>query len=967
MDPNRTSSTAAFVQGTRIHVRGEDFLIQQVSSNYDGSFLIDAEGISELVKGKRFKFDSRIDADIRVLDPAQTELIADTDYGYRRTKLFLETQLRNSTGYSKKINIAHKAAFNLADYQLDPTLQAFKLPRPRLLIADGVGLGKTIEVGILLAELIKRGKGKRIMVLALKSILGQFQQEIWNRFAIPLVRLDSEGIAHIKAELPANKNPFEYYDKTIISIDTLKNNAKFRHYIEKTSWDIIVVDECHTVANAGSQRGDVAQFLATRCESLILTSATPHNGKKQSFANLINMIEPTAVPANGEYVNEDFKPYYVRRFKRHIMDDAVRSNFQDREVVPIRARLSAEEEELLEVQQKIKFESLSRLDEEPELELDDGAGKGTRDLLFSIGLFKGFMSSPLAAVRSIERRIDRIKSSTVGSDLAENDIQLLLGIRDKINAILDRGADSKYRAFRDKLIELGWSGRKNDQRIVVFTERIDTLHYLEQNLKADFNIEDRAVKLFHGGLPDMEQQAAIEDFGKEDSDVRLFLSSDAGSQGVNLHYYCNVMFNYDIPWSLITLEQRNGRIDRYGQKKTPWIYYLIAQSETPGVKTDLHIIENLTKKEEEVYKTLGDAGAVMKLYSPEAEEKKLEEAIAGQNENFLIEGNDTETELFDTDLLFGGLLEVTESRIESDPIEKSYSLYPGDYGFYSELIAQLKTDKLLKDGDAEFIDKNYLEVRNTKMLNRLLYDLPREAKPAVNDIFRLSFKKEIVQQAIDDARKKKGEWAKFQLLYDLHPVARALMSKLESGIDKQVALVARLKRLPERTAWFVIHGQVSNNIGQAIISEFFVVPTVIGGGFRQPIALSKFVEQFQLNKELITQTIEPTMLDQFKVLLPEVVEFAREMYMRQIQMLKELEAEKELAVYQEKLKNWGRQAKDQLQADFGDKIQTGFIKRRFEDKEHEIETIISESSRFYQDLTSLNKDAYLKIISVFYN
>jgi len=950
------------VTGARIGTRGEDFLITDLKENFDGSFLIDAEGISELVKGKTFKFDTKIDRDIQVLDPAKTKLVADTDFGYRRTRLFLETQLRHSTNYSKKITIAHKAAFDISNYQFDPTLKAFKLPRPRVLIADGVGLGKTIEVGIFLSEMMKRGKGKRIMVLALKSILGQFQQEIWNRFSIPLVRLDSHGIAQIKTELPGNKNPFEYYDKTIVSIDTLKNNAKFRHYIEKSHWDIIVIDECHTVANSSSQRGDLAQFLSTKCESLVLTSATPHNGKKQTFANLINMIEPTAIPKNGEYLKEDVEPYYVRRFKQHILDEKVRSNFKDREIIPIHASLSDLEEDFLKVQQKIKYSALSAAEKNDGKSLFGEADtKEKKDLLFSIGLFKGYMSSPLAALNSLKRRIEKLEQRTDKSEAVEDNIDLLKDLCTKLEAIIGKGKDAKYNAFKEKLIELGWSGRKNDNRIVVFAERIDTLKYLKSKIQEDFNIDEKAIETFHGGLTDIEQQALVEDFGKKDSDIRILITSDAGSQGVNLHYFCNTMFNYDIPWSLITLEQRNGRIDRYGQTQTPYIYYLISKSDMDGLKTDLHIIENLTRKEDEVYKTLGDAGSVMSLYDVKSEESQVEQAIVGGNEDFL--GG------FDLDLLFGdGKSDITESLIENQPIEEEYSLYKQDYLYFKDLIDQLKTHNLLKADEAEFIDSTYLEVKNNKELNRVLFDLPRQAKPSLNEPYRLSLDKNTVQNAIAEARKKKGEWAKFQMLYDLHPVVRYLMTMLEASVDKDVALVSKLKDLPQNTAWYVIHGQVSNNIGQAVISDFFVVPLFISGGLvEKPLLIKDFFKKFNVSDEMVTLTIPDEDIQKLTYLLPEVIRWGVDMHMGQRQQLMQIEMEKQMAVYTEKLKNWERDAKNQMTIDFEDKAMTGFVKRRYEDREVEIKTILEKSSQYFKDLTSLNQDAFLKVISVFYN
>lgn len=542
-----------FIPGQRISNRDEEFIINDVEEN-KGSWILKAEGISELVKGLQFIFDTNIDKEIEVLDPRKTRLRADRDSGYRKTKLFIENQIRNSPVYSKYITIADKGAFNEAKYQYEPTLKAFQLARPRMLIADAVGLGKTIEAGIFLAEMIKRGKGKRILVLTPKAILSQFQQEIWNRFAIPLVRLDSEGISRIKTELPVNKNPFDYYDKTIVSIDTLKNNAKYQHYIEKTRWDIVVIDECHQAANIKSQRGGLAQLLSTRCESLVLTSATPHNGKRENFANLVNMIEPLAIKDEASYEKAEIVPYFVRRFKKDIDEDTVMRNFREREIRSIHAPLNPEEEDFLALQQQIKFAALYALQGDSFFEDIFGQKassvsnqKERKDLLFAISLFKSYMSSPEAALRSIENRIERVRLRGSDNILAEENLETLRELHEKLETIITMGQDAKYNAFRNELIRLRWNGRPHDFRIVVFAERIETLKMLRKKLQRDFQLNDKVIAEFHGSLPDMEQQYIVEDFGKADSDYRILLTSDAGSQGVNLHYYCNHMFNYDIP------------------------------------------------------------------------------------------------------------------------------------------------------------------------------------------------------------------------------------------------------------------------------------------------------------------------------------------------------------------------------------------------------------------------------------
>ena len=816
-----------------------------------------------------------------------------------------------------------------------------------------MGLGKTIEVGIFLAEMMKRGKGKRIMVLALKSILGQFQQELWNRFAIPLVRLDSTGIARIKTQLPANKNPFDYYDKTIVSIDTLKNNAKFRHYIEKSHWDVIVIDECHTVANDQSQRGNLAQFLAKKCESLILTSATPHNGKKESFGNLINMIEPTAIPISGNYTKEDVEAYYVRRFKNDITEDAVRANFQDREIIRLEADLSEEELNFLRYQQTLKIQGLAALKQ----------GKSKDDLLFSIMIFKGFMSSPYAALSSINNRIEKVKGLSKMSSSFEDSLEILEELKGYLEAILAKKSDSKYLKLKKTLMELGWSGKKKDDRYVVFAERIATLDYLKQNLIRDFGLKEEAIQSFSGSDSDVEQQDIIEDFGKEDSKVKILLCSDAGSQGVNLHFYCNRMFNYDIPWSLITLEQRNGRIDRYGQKKTPYIYYVVGKTDDEAIRTDLHIINNLTKKEEEKHKTLGDLGSIMQLYNAKEEENKVIEAIEKQNEDFL-----EEMESFDYGASIFEDKDTTDAIITENPLEKEISIFDNDFNYYKSLFNQLSSESLIKDSDYELNDQDeYLELNNTKELDKILYDLPPESKPNINDVFKLTIDKDKVQEAIEDARKKKGDWAEFQILYDLHPAIKYYMTKLEASVPKSEALAAKLSaKLPKNTSWYVLQGQVSNNLGQPVISDFFVVG-ISNDEVINSFSINDFIDKYKLDENLYTEEVNQDDLEVLHENLNVAISYASNIHMRKLQQVLSATMFNKAVEFEEHLIKWRAASIQQLEIKFENIDDTPRAKGKKEKQLSEINTIADGSSQYMKNMLALDQEAYIKVMAVFFN
>ncbi len=199
-----------FAPGARVEVRGEEWMVRKAEQTSTGDTAVHVTGLSELVRNKDAIFLTDLEPDLRVLAPEATELVADPSPGYRRTRLYLESLLRQSPPTDSRLYRCHRGAMNPAEYQLVPAAKALAQPRPRILIADAVGLGKTIEVGILLSELIRRGRGRRILIVALKSVLEQFQEELWARFTIPLVRLDSVGLERVQRKIPANHNPFYY-------------------------------------------------------------------------------------------------------------------------------------------------------------------------------------------------------------------------------------------------------------------------------------------------------------------------------------------------------------------------------------------------------------------------------------------------------------------------------------------------------------------------------------------------------------------------------------------------------------------------------------------------------------------------------------------------------------------------------------------------------------------------------------
>ncbi|MEN8168495.1 MAG: DEAD/DEAH box helicase, partial [Pseudomonadota bacterium] len=682
---------------------------------------------------------------------------------------------------------------DLVPYQTDPAIQALQQPRQRILIADAVGLGKTLEAGILVSELIHRGRGKRILVLALKSMLTQFQKEFWNRFTIPLTRLDSVGLQRVRNRIPSNHNPFYYYDKSIISIDTLKQDTEYRVYLEQAYWDIIIIDECHNVAERGtsSQRARLARLLATRSDTLIMLSATPHDGRAQSFASLMNMLDPTAISDPENYAKEDFshKGLVVRRFKKDIRDQ-VEGEFKERSVYRHHHAASPEEEVAYAALLEIPFTR------------NGECVADKRSALLRIGLQKALFSSPAACRKSITQRMRKLeREQQTGPTQAMADELAGLNLLDQQVSRITQDRYSKYQALLALLKNkaFGWNKRTTDDRLVIFSERIETLNFLETQLKQDLKLKDRQITQLHGGMSDQEQQRIVEQFGSPESRLRVLLCSDVASEGINLHYQSHRLIHYDIPWSLMVFQQRNGRIDRYGQEQEPRIDYLITESANPTIRGDMRILEVLEEKDEQAYHDIGDPSVFMGVFDSEEETRLTEEAMAaGQeadafNDRYQPEKNPGDDLL----ALFLGAKNSGDPQpapqpngTPAIPIDPPLSLFPDHYTWARRALQQLQTrgDPLQWNPDDV---SHHLTLTATDELRHRFRFLPREIYPEQGQ-FILTDDIEVIKQEIARSREDENAWPKIHYLWPQHPIAEWLGDRMLAAFGRHTAPVIEL-------------------------------------------------------------------------------------------------------------------------------------------------------------------------------
>lgn len=517
-------------------------------------------------------------------------------------------------------------------YQLVPLLMAMKQPTVRLLIADDVGIGKTIEGALIAREMLDRGEIQRMAVLCPPHLCEQWQRELEERFHIQAVVVRTSSASRLERDLPPGTSVFDAHPFTVVSLDYIKSERR-REAFQRFCPEFVIVDEAHTCTQGGQGRQQRYQLLkglaSDPLRHMVLLTATPHSGDEEAFFNLLGLLRHDFTqlkdlpPGARTDLREDLSRHFVQRRRPDIAEWQDTSMFPDRKTAEITYRLTGAWGQL--------FNNV--LDYAREL-VERAEGQGLREQRMNwwaaLALLRCISSSPAAAVNALRTRLKgKLPDGTDGADSADTELSLeeletqgservLDGTDDDLSTYdIEPAAQTEDTVHLQALIAQAESlaGAANDPKLakltdhlqtlvkdgfqpVVFCRYIATAHYLAEFLRGKF--KNATVKAVTGELTPGEREAAVAQLG--DTEQRILVATDCLSEGINLQGLFTAVVHYDLSWNPTRHEQREGRVDRFGQRAKEVRSTMLYGEDNP---VDGAVLQVILRKAESIRKELG--------------------------------------------------------------------------------------------------------------------------------------------------------------------------------------------------------------------------------------------------------------------------------------------------------------------------------------------------------------------------
>lgn len=533
----------------------------------------------------------------------------------------LQLKLRSGAGPFRSFG---NIAVEPRAYQLVPLLMAMKQPTVRLLIADDVGIGKTIEGSLIAREMLDRGEIQRMAVLCPPHLCEQWQRELEQRFHIQAVVVRTSTANRLERDLPPGTSVFDAHPYTVVSLDYIKSDRR-RDAFQRFCPEFVIVDEAHTCTQGGQGRQQRYQLLKGLAENtqrhMVLLTATPHSGDEDAFFNLLGLLRTDFTelkdlpPGARTDLRDDLSRHFVQRRRPDIAEWQDTSMFPDRKTAEITYRLTGAWGQL--------FNDV--LDYAREL-VERSEGKGQREQRMNwwaaLALLRCISSSPQAAVNALRTRLKGGQQE--GDDLSLEELEaqasgrVMDGLDDALSTDdIEPAAQTEDSARLQDLISAAenLAGAANDPKLaklydhlqglvkegfqpVVFCRYIATAHYLAEFLRGKF--KNATVKAVTGELTPGEREAAVAELGV--TEQRILVATDCLSEGINLQGLFTAVVHYDLSWNPTRHEQREGRVDRFGQQAKEVRSTMLYGEDNPVDGAVLHVI---LRKAESIRKELG--------------------------------------------------------------------------------------------------------------------------------------------------------------------------------------------------------------------------------------------------------------------------------------------------------------------------------------------------------------------------